>query len=133
MKEIQHDVILRDSINDWVHDKKPLSCGTLYDTELKEYQEHLFNITHIPQDSCITSFDAGFYNSRMISINNSEQKVKEWVHDLKIDLRYKPEHECGCKRDDCFGNIESGKCTDAFMIEHIGKRFFADKYKDRQK
>lgn len=131
MTDLTFNIMLRDFYNDWLHDKKPLSCGTLSQRKLKRYLKRLHKLDKIPQDSCITSFDAGFYNSRMISINNSEQEVKEWVHDLKIDLRYKPEHECRCKRDDCFKNIESGKCTDSFMIKHIGKQFFKDKYKNR--
>lgn len=28
----------------------------------------------------------------------------------------------------CFNSIKSGKCVDPFVIEHIGKIFFADKY-----
>ena len=28
----------------------------------------------------------------------------------------------------CFDGIKSGKCVDPFVIEHIGKIFFADKY-----
>ena len=131
MTEVRHNIMLRDFYNDWLHDKKPLSCGTLSETEVKEYQEYLSKIDSIPQDSCITSFDAGFYSSRMISINNSENTVKEWVHDLKIDLKYKPEQECKCKRDDCFKNIKDGKCTDPFIIKHICKKFFAEKYKNR--
>lgn len=131
MLQVKHDIMLRDSINDWLHDKKPLYCGTMSGKEVLEYLEGLSNIDKIPQDSCVTSFDAGLYYSKMTFINTSEKIIKEWVHDLKIDLKYKPEHECRCKRDDCFKNIESGKCTDSFMIKHIGKQFFKDKYKNR--
>jgi len=30
----------------------------------------------------------------------------------------------------CIRNIKNGKCKDPFVIENIGKVFFADKYKD---
>ena len=33
-------------------------------------------------------------------------------------------------RKKCLRNIKSGKCKDKFVIENIGKVFFADKYKD---
>ena len=149
MLQVKHNIMLRDFDNDWlldkkplscgtmsgkeVLDKKPLSCGTMSGKEVLEYLEGLSNIDKIPQDSCVTSFDAGLYYSKMTFINTSEKIIKEWVHDLKIDLRYKPEHECRCKRDDCFKNIESGKCIDPFMIEHVGKKFFAEKYQNKQK
>ena len=30
----------------------------------------------------------------------------------------------------CFRNIENGKCKDPFIVENIGKVFFANKYKE---
>lgn len=41
-------------------------------------------------------------------------------------LRYKID-KCA---EQCFENIEQGKCQEAFIIENIGKVFFANKYKD---
>ncbi len=32
--------------------------------------------------------------------------------------------------DQCIANIQNGKCKDAFVIENIGKLFYAHKYKD---
>ncbi len=35
-----------------------------------------------------------------------------------------------CPPSMCLEHIAAGKCTDAFVIEHIGKKFFADKYQN---
>ena len=34
--------------------------------------------------------------------------------------------------EQCFHNIECGKCIDPYIIEVIGKRFFADKYAQKR-
>ncbi len=41
--------------------------------------------------------------------------------------------ECKCSTRKCLGNIRNGKCTDPYIIEHIGKKFFADKYAQKTK
>ncbi len=43
---------------------------------------------------------------------------------IKIDCCQKTNKNCS----DCFDTIKNGKCTDPFVIEYVGKKFFADKY-----
>ena len=133
MKKVKNDIELIDFMGTWLHGKKPMLCGTMSDRKLKRYKKYLYNIDSIPQDSCVESIEACFFNSGMIAISQTDHDLQYWHNSLHIELRYKQCPECKCEREDCFKNIESGKCTDAFMIKHICKKFFADKYKNRQK
>jgi len=133
MKKIENDIELIDFLGSWLHGKKPLHCGTLSERQLKRYLKHLYKIGKVPQDSCIESIEACFFNSGKVAISQTDRDLQYWHNSLHIDLRYKPEQECKCKPEDCLRNIEAGKCTDPFMIKHICKKFFAEKYKDKQK
>ena len=134
MKKIQNDIELIDFMGTWLDGKKPLHCGTLSERKLKRYLKHLYKIKNIPQDSCIESIEACFFNSGKIAIPQTEQHDLQYLYNsLHLDLRYKPEQECKCKREDCLKNIEAGNCTDPFMIKHVCKKFFAEKYKNKQR
>ena len=50
-------------------------------------------------------------------------------------ISYYTKPECGEQKTDwrafseqCLNNIKSGKCIDPFVVEHVGKVYFADKY-----
>ena len=134
MKTIQNDIELIDFMGTWLRGKKPLYCGTLSQRDLKRYLNYLHKIKGIPQGSCIENLDACFFNSGKVAVSQTEQHdLQYWHNALHLELRYKPEQECKCKRDECFKNIEAGKCTDPFMIEHICKKFFAEKYENKQR
>ena len=133
MKKVVNSVELVDFMETWLHSKKPMLCGTMSDRKLKRYKKYLYKIDSVPSDSCIESVEACFFNSGKIVIFKTDHDLQYWHNSLHIELRYKPEQECKCKRDDCFKNIKSGKCTDPFMIKHVCKKFFKDKYKSRQK
>ena len=60
---------------------------------------------------------------------------KDMVLEIELDVPSSLDMLCNKKHillpsesEQCLKNIKSGKCRDPFVIEHIGKIFFADKY-----
>lgn len=93
--------------------------------------------TPIPKDSCIYNLYSTLYKKIIINAMPNENPM-EWErhqkHMLNIqfcnpgkfgkcDLSYNPLAHC-------FENIKNGFCRDIYVIENIGKVFFADKYKN---
>ncbi len=58
--------------------------------------------------------------------------VVDWSHTPELHIKINACDYHYCKNNNkCFENIINGKCTDPFVVKYVGKKFFADKYKDK--
>lgn len=119
------------------------------ETEVKFFTPGVANFTCccIPNDKIynyIEKLKAGFETEPMCA----SYRLSFWIRNLSIktgklfDQRlyidinhFNPDALlCGAKNHkQCAHNIKCGKCKDAFMIQNIGKVFFANKYKTKGK
>jgi len=110
-----------------------ICCGSMPLTKTKKYLQELSKIQDIPQESCLYSVDAKLYNTdnTRVYFNREYPSAKTdnvVIHRLQLTVCNRTGQKC--VHGNCFKNISQGKCTDKFMIEIIGKKLFADKYKD---
>lgn len=108
-------------------------CGQISVKKAKKYIQELANYTLIPQDSCLYTLSATFFGSEIekyFLCCNPKPKIhtkNNYYMRLGIILK-----NCRkCPRQDCLQNIQSGKCTDEFAREVIGKKLFAEKYQGK--
>ena len=120
-----------------------LKCGHIRNQDVFEYMEKLENFVP-PQNRCMQ-----YYCYFILTMN--PRKIHETMkpqRSLYIINKNPFYMKCQCGAtcvgqyhgnrekymkncaDQCFQNIESGKCKDPFVIENIGKVFFANEYKD---
>ena len=121
---------------------EPLHCGSMTMEQIKQYLQELATKKTISPYSCPNHFTAHFENKESLSVYLShhydcpDTPSKETKGCLNLYMTNHAStgiYTSKCYYRDCFNNIKNGKCTDAFIIETIGKKFFADKYKDKQK
>ena len=111
-------------------------CGTKTQKEIEKFIRDLSAKKILPKDTCIYQIYAHFHNTEKIdayllhNISNMDTPCKEHDSSLEICI-HKQEQKCSSK--DCFYNIQNGKCVDPFVIDTIGKKFFANKYNDKQR
>ncbi len=116
--------------------KKRLALGQMSWDEAKAYQTEL--TAPLPKDSCFDTLMTELHAEVRITGKNmrcAPKPCKLWeytpVTKLQIELSF---YRSKCiTPHECFDNIKSGKCTDPYAIEHIGKKFFADKYVQKTK
>ena len=120
-----------------------LTCGYLKNEELLEYINKIENFVP-PVNRCMQ-----YYCNFVLTLN--PRKVRDTMkHQRSLYIINKNplymKCQCGapCAADcienrekhiehcanQCFRNIEQGKCQDPFIVENIGKVFFASKYKN---
>ena len=100
-------------------------CGFMKPDDLHKLLENLKN-AEIPASSCIHELSTHFEQTD--SIDKREKTTTE-----RLIISVWPVAKT-CKIDDyrqCTTYIKKGKCTDKFVIDHIGKKLFADKYQGR--
>ena len=85
---------------------------------------------NIPFGSCINHISMHFNNRDEVSVNNgiTDQIQTKENHFTDLNICYDLVNACHCPTANCLNNIANGKCRDKFIIELIGKNFFADKY-----
>ena len=86
----------------------------------------------IPEESCISSINAYFRSKDNISlyITRDRSHIPTEDNSGNFTIYIENINGCKCSTRNCMNNLADGKCTDRFVIEKIGKKFFADKYKD---
>ena len=77
-------------------------------------------------------FDYKEYFTDMNRWTSTNTRKEQDLSHMEIDYRLNGNLR-KCNSDDCLKNLASGKCKDAFVIEHIGKKFFANKYQEHTK
>lgn len=96
-----------------------------------------FNYTTIPDNSCIFEFDIRLNYKKDYSTHMNRWTAittKNELANSQLSICYRLNTKLkNCTCSNCLQNIASGKCTDSFIIENIGKKFFADKYKEKTK
>lgn len=124
-----------------------LAGGQITESELEEFIQELAKYSAIPKTSCLYSFNFNFHNYMEKNIclrtdfpcfdksKGLREKHSAGVH---ISIQLKSKHKCSTNnlfcdiRDVCFEHIRTGKCKDEFVINHIGKKLFADKYANQK-
>ncbi len=114
-----------------------LNCGYIRNKDIHEYLERLQNFTLPKGHNC----DFVLF-SKPCNVNGATECERTLLIENKSFQQICP---CGnnslrqctgmrkaridrCAKQ-CYKNIKCGKCKDPFVIENIGKIFFADKYK----
>ena len=115
---------------------EPLDCGSLTIEEIEQYLQELATKKMVAKDSCAHHLTASFETKESLKVflaRNYQCPNAPYKESMgRLNLYMTNMNNSKCPDRDCFNNIRSGKCTDAFVIETIGKKFFADKYKDNQ-
>lgn len=111
---------------------EPMDCGSLPMQEINQYLARLSAKKNIPRNSCVRQFKARFENQESATVYLChEQQCPNAPHreeSGRLNLYMTNKNNSKCNGHDCFNNIRNGKCTDAFVIEIIGKEFFENKY-----
>lgn len=84
----------------------------------------------IPKASCLQSLNACKKNIETQSTIRgaaAEEHNTCIKHELTISL-VTDFKKCGNHKHDCVFNLMNGKCTDPYVIENIGKKFFPNAY-----
>lgn len=116
---------------------EPLHCGSMTIEQIKQYLQELATKKTLSFYSCPNHFTAHFENKESLSVYMSHHydcpatPREESKGCLNLYMTNHGKNKCSYR--DCFNNIKNGKCTDSFIIENIGKKFFADKYQDKEK
>ena len=116
---------------------EPLYCGSLTIEQIENYLRELTTKKMIARDSCAHHLTANFVNKESLSVflargcQCPDAPYKESVG--RLNLYMTNMNNCKCPYRDCFNNIRAGKCVDPFVIDTIGKKFFANKYNDKQR
>ena len=136
--ERRYPVFVIEENDDWGHhDVNMLPCATMSLKQIKKYLQDLDTAGQIPVGSCIYRMSAAFNytNSKTVTLSyeqsqNTQNPEKE-LGSLQIHITRSSAKKCPNR--DCFANIQNGRCTDEFMINVIGKKFFARKYTNTKK
>ena len=105
--------------------------------ELNDAINHLRKLSAIaiPDDSCLYDLFADLYVNRHYSMYTfrplSWRTIPHMTNTKTLHMNIRAnlnDATVKCDKLYCIQNIASGKCRDKFVIENIGKVFFADKY-----
>ena len=128
--------MLREPLSGWgYNDTKSIACGCISVNQAKKYIRTIASEHTIPEGSCLYCIKAEFdFASTAKTQLSRNELVKQG--DIKqtevgrLDITVSMINGRKCSRTKCFENIRNGKCTDKFMIDIIGKKFFPEQYKD---
>ena len=103
----------------------PMTCGEIPNDQVYEYLEKLKNNANKTNQCTHYSFalDSDVHLTPAGNITVQSLKICANPYSLAPFCRIRT--KTGCLR-----NIKSGKCRDPFIVENIGKVFFADKYQN---
>ena len=125
---IRHHIYPRDA------EANSFNSGWLSMAQIEEYIQEILSKKHVPIDSCVFSIEAEFNSTQRLKATLRHGQAfenyshKETKGGLNVSFILKNGRKCDSYK--CLDNICTGKCTDKFMIEVIGKKFFPQQYKD---
>ena len=133
----RYDVVITETNEGWGYsDIKRLYCPEMSVRQIQKYLRGLENVGKIPGDSCVYCINAQFVHSdsEAISLSRNQLRQPQLSERASGELQITIQRTNGkkCHSQNCFANIQNGKCIDKFMIDVIGKKFFAEKYKNTQ-
>ncbi len=123
------------NIHDYSYKHAYTSCGDKSWAEIKKYIEFL-STKVIPDDSCVYDLEVDAHEIRSLGFNAERggaplPRESHRQPQARIHINITNSKNCGTAH--CLENIAAGKCKDAYIIETIGKKFFADKYAKKVK
>ncbi len=122
------------NIHDHTYQHANTNCGQMSWTQIKKYIEFL-SAHPIPDDSCVydieTSAALNFYNERGHRPISLDAPYMAKPSQVLIHINMTSHKDCA--PDHCLTNIANGKCHDEYVIKTIGRKFFADQYKQKNK
>ncbi len=110
-------------------------CGQITAKGAKAYIRELADLRTIPQESCLYDLSVQFFSHNthkcyLCGDPNYKPKLHKTCNGwMSLKINNKTCHKCAT--EDCLKNICSGKCTDEFVINLIGKKLFAEKYQGK--
>lgn len=131
----QYNIDLVNTVSGWDYSTtNRLRCASWSEKQIEKYLRELSAFGCAPKESCFFTVNARFYENSEIKVilpSFFARKPVPGIRDesdggMDINIKFKNSHKCPC--EDCFKNIQSGKCTDKFVIDIIGKKFFTDNY-----
>ena len=127
----KYNIDLVNNISGWCYsDTIRLHCAFWSTEQIEKYLNELSTTTNIPRKSCFCDLYAHFnacHDTKVMMRSISPTAIEDISNgELNINIIFKNWHNC--LRKDCFENIKSGKCTDKFVIDIIGKKFFPNEY-----
>ena len=118
-----------------------LKCGFLKNDEVYDYLDKINSFVP-PRDRCMQYHCYSTLSSHPFKIHET-MRLEQSLYIINKNPRYMKCH-CGaiCPgqtlknldqcAEQCMRNIEQGKCKDEFIVENIGKVFFANKYQNNK-
>lgn len=114
-------------------DSQDIKAGTMTESQIKDYLSMLADCREIPENSCLKRMFANMCIDSTVYVSNAACKDKRTNrYTGKLNVVSFLKNKSLCSTENCARNIKNGKCTDVFVIENIGKKFFAYKYKKEQ-
>jgi len=103
------------------------------EAKIKDYLATLSCNEKIPENSCVLRMFANMCIDTTIFVSNTAPDNKHINrYDGRLNICPILKRTSICTAKNCARKIKNGKCTDPFVIENIGKKFFAYKYKKEQ-
>lgn len=106
-----------------------LCIGTVPADKVNSLFRKLSKNNQIPSESCIYTLTLHCRNNKTLPLTRLSGNTS-LSFDNNLDIHFTTNPRCKCQIEECLRNLAAGECSDKFMIENIGKKFFADKYKD---
>ena len=133
----RYEVALTQTSEGWGYcDTKTLPCGFMSKDQITKYLNELAQKEEIPEESCLYDVSARFhaYQSHDVSLvrNRTNETISREKDSGGLYIQIRRVNCSKCPYQDCFENIQNGKCIDPFAIDIIGKKFFAKKYIDEK-
>ncbi len=125
----------------WLHNQEPQNlnvmpayCGKMSEQDVQSYMTTLHNAAEQGIGN-IRNFSATLVRTKYIRFSycpaHKYPSIDDGSEPLKLQIKIQRCNFSKC--ENCFANIINGKCTDPFVVKYVGKKFFADKYKDKTK
>ena len=107
-----------------------IPAGQMTENQIKDYLAELSNKGNIPETSCLRRMFANMNIDTTAFLSGTGKAKDNFIrYDGRLNICSILKSDSICTARNCARKIKNGKCTDPFVIETIGKKFFADKYK----
>lgn len=114
---------------------KSIRCDDMSEEEINNYIKTINSYERIPKDSCLYHISFDFqqtFQRKIIFSTQPDEKKSNRNHDGGFYIRLRIRNCCKCNPNDCFSNIQNGKCCDNFTRELICEKLFKDKYQKQK-
>ncbi len=122
------------SIDNYKNCGGALVAGSMTWDSIHNYLQNLSG-KQIPENSCLEELTGAVSVENNITMHMPRARpasfsARPFPTNFRIDIKL---HNCKkCAAKSCKKNISTGKCTDPFVIENIGMKFFQDAYQKQK-